>query len=71
MKFNGRIPSWQRNEDWFTSLPPDRRLMKKAKKWCHEYNSTGRFYYHYTNTRWWFEKQEDAVWFALHWGGKK
>lgn len=42
-----------------------------AHRWCKEQESDGRFYWHYTNTRWWFEKEEDAMMFALKWGGQR
>ena len=45
--------------------------ISKAHLWCKNHDSDGRFYWHYTNTRWWFEKEEDAMMFALKWGVKK
>jgi len=54
-----------RRSEWYTSPPPPRDMINEAGKWCREHDSDGRFYNHYTNTRWWFEKEEDAIWFRL------
>jgi hypothetical protein len=70
MKFDSSA-TVERKHSWATALPPDIHLRRKAKAWCDNYGSIGRYYYHYTNTRWWFEKESDAVWFSLHWSGKK
>ena len=55
----------ERRSDWYTVRPPARDKMRSAKAACKENLSSGKFYYHYSNTRWWFEKEEDAIWFAL------
>lgn len=54
---------------WATSKPPAYHLMQQAKVWCQQQPSTDRFYFHYTNTRWWFENSEDALAFSLKWSG--
>ena len=58
-----------RNTLWPAVKAPDYTAIEPAKKWCQEHPSNGKFYYHYTNTRWWFEKEEDALLFALRWSG--
>ena len=52
---------------WTTVNPPIRVLMATAKKWCQQHPSNKRFYFHYTNTRWWFEDKDDALHFTLMW----
>ena len=52
---------------WPTTKPPAIENVRKAKEWCQQHPSIGRFYYHYTNTRWWFEYSDDALCFALKW----
>ena len=52
-------------KNWPIATAPKIENKYKAKTWCRNHQSAGRFYYHYTNTRWWFELEEDAVWFTL------
>lgn len=59
------IPKKERRANWVTAEAPHDDRVKDAHKWCVDYESTGGFYYHYTNTRWWFEFEEDAIIFAL------
>lgn len=59
-----------RREQWPTSASPNFFKQNEAHAWCRAYPSDGLFYHHYTNTRWWFEKEEDAVAFALKWADK-
>ena len=54
---------------WATAKPPSHHLMQQAKVWCQQQTSPDRFYFHYTNTRWWFESSEDALAFSLKWSG--
>jgi len=56
---------------WISVPPPDIASVKLAKRWCQQQESTGKFYHHYTNTRWWFENEQDASLFLLFWAGKK
>lgn len=56
--------------EWYTAPPPSRVLVPQAKKWCQQNISKGHFYFHYTNTKWWFEDSQDAVAFTLVWSGK-
>jgi hypothetical protein len=58
-----------RGSQWTVAIAPPRDLVDAAHKWCREQASDGNFYHHYTNTRWWFEKPEDAVFFAMRWNG--
>lgn len=62
---------WNRQKEyrltWATSPPPKIFLVDEAKRWCQQHPSTNRFYFHYTNTRWWFENKDDALHFALVW----
>lgn len=58
-----------RLQDWFVAPAPDVSVIDEAKIWAREHKSDGRFYNHYTNTRWWFEKEEDAIWFTLRFAG--
>lgn len=63
---------WNKDKDvrrrcWIKVKGPDSYDIDRAKRWCQQQPSTGRFYVHYTNTGWWFEDQQDAVWFLLHW----
>ena len=37
------------------------------KRWCQLQSSTGKFYNYYGSNTWWFERPEDATWFALNW----
>lgn len=55
-------------ENWKTSPPPGQQYIQAAKRWCQQNPGKGRFYFHYTNTRWWFEFEDDALVFALTWG---
>lgn len=63
----------ERRTQWFTANPPQNNNIKKAKLWCDNYNAhpvvTG-YYKHFTNTRWWFENEQDAIMFALTWSGR-
>lgn len=61
---------WVRRDEWFAVPPPKQESMKKAKVWCDNYHFGGRYYFHYTNTRWWFEDEKDAVLFGLTWSGR-
>lgn len=70
MKF-ASIDKTVRNSTWPAVRAPEHEYVKEAKKWCEEYQSDGRFYHHYTNTRWWFEREEDAMMFSLRWGAKR
>ncbi len=56
---------------WTTVPAPAMSQVPDAKRWCQQQESTGRFYFHFTNTRWWFEKETDATFFILMWSGKK
>jgi hypothetical protein len=55
---------------WTTAVAPSREYIEAAHTWCCYQQSYGRFYRHYTNTRWWFEHEQDALYFALKWGGR-
>jgi hypothetical protein len=57
----------ERRKNWITVQAPDRSLTREAHAWCRQQPSRGRFYHHYTNTRWWFESELDAIMFALRW----
>ena len=59
-----------RNAHWHTVAPPLQKSIKAAKNWCNNYHFSGRYYNHYTNTRWWFEDEQDAMLFALKWSGR-
>ena len=60
-----------RRADWpVVSAPPMERV-KEAHAWCAAQESTGYFYHHFTNTRWWFEHEQDAILFALAFGDKQ
>lgn len=39
----------------------------EVKRWCQQNPSTGKFYYYYGNSTWWFERPEDATLFILRW----
>lgn len=60
-----------RREQWYTVPAPPRGRMREAANWCRGLNNGfgNKFYYHYTNTRWWFEHKEDAILFALKFSG--
>ena len=55
----------ERREHWFAVPPPEPRKQPDAYNWCRKSKSDGKFYYHYTNTRVWFEYESDAMVFAL------
>lgn len=57
-----------RRRSWIAVNAPSREIKDQAAEWCKQTESTGKFYYHYTNTRWWFEKSDDAILFTLRWG---
>ncbi len=59
-----------RRKNWFAVGPPKHDSMKAAMRWCDHYHLSTHYYYHYTNTRWWFEDEQDAFLFALHWSGR-
>jgi len=59
-----------RREDWCAVSAPQREEMQQAKEWCNQQESAGKYYYHYSNTRWWFEKESDAIWFVLRFNTK-
>ncbi len=63
------IPKEERMAKWYVVAAPKRCDIYKAASWCRAHNSHGRFYNHYTNTRWWFDREEDALLFSLMWGG--
>lgn len=54
---------------WKTAPPPHMGNLHDAKIWCQRHGSKGKFYFHFTNTRWWFENSEDALAFTLVWQG--
>lgn len=56
-----------RLKEWTVAPAPKNYLMAEAKRWCQNHQSINRFYFHYTNTRWWFENKDDALHFALVW----
>ena len=56
---------------WVTVKSPKVTLMESAKLWCQQHPSDKRFYFHYTNTRWWFEDKDDALCFSLKWSNHK
>ena len=56
--------------NWRTVTAPKIHNIHQAKLWCQRNGSNGRFYFHYTNTRWWFENEQDALAFSLTWSGK-
>ena len=63
------IPKEQRREQWHIAAAPQLINLASAAHWCRVHSSTGRFYNHYTNTRWWFEFESDALLFTLKWSG--
>jgi hypothetical protein len=66
MKFCNKQKKYRLTE-WAVSPAPKIYLVKEAKKWCQDHISHNKFYFHYTNTRWWFENKDDALHFALVW----
>lgn len=70
MKFSNSEKMTRRTVWPHVKIPPNNWDIKEAHMWCRAQESDGKFYHHYTNTRWWFEKDEDAMMFALKWGGK-
>lgn len=56
-----------RREQWHVAIAPKKHNVTAAQDWCKTHPSDGCFYNHYTNTRWWFEKEKDAVLFTLKW----
>jgi hypothetical protein len=59
-----------RRQHWVTAPSPSTANMQHAKVWCQQNSSSGKFYFHFTNTRWWFEKSDDALAFSLVWSGR-
>lgn len=64
------IPKERRNYEWHVVPAPAEYNVKEARLWCNEHPSDGRYYCHYTNTRWWFENRDDAAMFVLTWGSQ-
>ena len=66
---------WNKDKElrlqWAYVPPPASHLIPVAKRWCQQQASTHRFYFHYTNTRWWFENEHDATLFSLTWGARR
>lgn len=52
-----------RRKEWTTTRAPDRFYMYAARNDCANRNSKGFYYFHHSNTRWWFEYKDDAEWF--------
>ena len=59
-----------RREHWATVKAPSQENAKLAADWCRAQTSTGSFYNHYTNTRFWFEEEADAIMFTLTWANR-
>jgi hypothetical protein len=55
--------------EWAVAPPPNMFNVQEAKRWCQQHPSKCKFYFHYTNIRWWFEDKNDALHFALVWSG--
>ena len=59
---------------WIPVVVPDKlpreldwsQVKQLMKKWCQD-NLHGKFYTNLHTETWWFEKNEDAVVFALRW----
>lgn len=55
----------------WTRIPRPKNLYhigdQELKRWCQQQSSTGKFYVYYGTDTWWFERPEDASWFALKW----
>lgn len=56
-----------RRSTWHTVTAPKNDEARLAGLWCRQHPSTGRFYNHYTNSRWWFEDEKDALLFSIRW----
>lgn len=69
MKWTNKLKD-ERWAKWQTVGPCKRERIDEAHAWCKEQPSDGLFYYHFTNSRWWFERKEDAVLFALKFSGR-
>lgn len=54
-------------ENWYAVPAPALYDAKEAMAWCRAQTSMARFYTHYTNTRWWFESEKDAMHFCMRW----
>ena len=42
-------------------------IITAARRWCLQYSSEGKFTFRWNTLSWYFEKEEDAVLFALIW----
>lgn len=62
-----RIDRKIRRKQWFAVPAPNEKDIDEAISWCKKQTSVGKFYYHYTNVRWWFELEQDAMMFLLRW----
>ena len=57
-----------RRTQWHTAPAPwPLSKAREAAIWCRRHPSSGHFYNHYTNTRWWFENEGDAILFTIKW----
>ena len=69
MKYHNKQKKY-RLAEWTVAAAPSINLVNNAKHWCQQQSSDSKFYFHYTNTRWWFENKDDALHFALVWGNR-
>ena len=65
MQWTNQYRSEKRSK-WFVAPPPTTKNIRDAAQWCKQ-QPGGLFYYHFSNTRWWFQREEDALIFALKW----
>lgn len=66
MKWHNKDKEIRRTQ-WHTAPAPAQSDARAAALWCRQQPSSGLFYNHYTNTRWWFERKKDALHFTLRW----
>ena len=69
MKWTNKFKDARRSE-WPAVIAPPNDVVKEAHAWCKKQKSAGYFYHHYTNTRWWFEHEADAICFVLTFGAR-
>ena len=54
----------ERRKNWATTRAPHRTQIYEAARKCAFRDSACRYYKHHSNSKWWFEHDADAIWFA-------
>ena len=68
MNYTENFPKTKRS-CWFevSIAPLTHEQVTAAHAWCKEQESNGYFTYDWPGNYWWFQHEEDAMWFTLTW----